>query len=123
MKLFKKIRNELTEIKRNKRHAGFELLKETNQLQLLIDYAYYDKDTEQGSPITGWGHLMYVKDMSTLISANVVAYASQPGEIRAVEWVSVYDNSASNQRITEGMDALRSRVRRDIKAREGWPKQ
>lgn len=109
-------RNELTELNRNKRSAGFELLKELNQLQLLIDYAHYDKDTEQGNPITGWGHVMYVKDMSHLISANVVADADHLGEIWAVEWETVYDNSASNQRITEGVNALRSRVRQEINA-------
>lgn len=109
-------RNELTEVNRNKRHAGFELLKELNQLQLLIDYAHYDKDTEQGNPITGWGHLMYVKDMSHLISAKAVANANRLGETWATEWGSVYDNSASNQRITEGVNALRARVRYEIKA-------
>jgi len=109
-------RNELTEYNRNKRHAGFELLKELNQLQLLVDYAHYDKDAEQGNPITGWGHLMYVKDMSHLISANVVVGADQLGEIWAQEWETIYDNSASNQRITEGVDALRFRVRSEINA-------
>ena len=38
-------RNELTEVNRNKRSAGFEVLKELNQLQLLIDYSHYDKNT------------------------------------------------------------------------------
>lgn len=111
-------RNELTEFNRNKRHAGFELLKELNQLQLLIDYAHYDKDSEQGNPITGWGHMMYVKDMSHLISANVVADADQLGETWAMEYASVYDNSVSNQRITEKVDALRSRVRHEINSLE-----
>lgn len=109
-------RNELTEVNRNKRHAGFELLKELNELQLLIDYAHYDKDSEQGNPITGWGHVMYVKDMSHLISASVVADADRLGVIWEKEWVSVYDNKESNQRITEGIDALRSRVRYVIRA-------
>ena len=109
-------RNELTEYNRNKRHAGFELLKELNQLQLLIDYAHYDKDSELGNPITGWGHLMYVKDMSHLISPGVVEEADKLGDIWAVEWETIYDNSASNQRITAGVDTLRSRVRQEIKA-------
>lgn len=109
-------RNELTEVNRNKRSAGFELLKELNELQLLIDYAHYDKDSEQGNPITGWGHVMYVKDMSHLISASVVAEADRLGKIWEAEWASVYDSKASNQRITEGVNALRSRVRFEIKA-------
>ena len=109
-------RNELTEINSNKRHAGFELLKELNQLQLLIDYAHYDKDAEQGNPITGWGHIMYMKDMSHLISANVVDEANQLGEIWAEEWETIFDNSTSNQRITAGVNTLRSRVRSEINA-------
>jgi len=109
-------RNELTEFNRNKRHAGFELLKELNHLQLLIDYAHYDKDSDQGNPITGWGHLMYVKDMSHLISDKVVTDANQLGEIWAEEWETIYDDSSSNHRITEGVGVLRSRVRTEINA-------
>ena len=40
-------RNELTEVYRNIRYADFELLKELSQLQLLIDYAHYDKDANK----------------------------------------------------------------------------
>jgi len=109
-------RNELTELNRNKRHAGFELLKELNELQLLVDYAHYDKDSEQGNPISGWGHVMYVKDMSYLISASVVEDADKLGEIWAEEWESVHESKASNQHITAGVDALRSSVRYEINA-------
>ncbi len=109
-------RNELTELNRNKRHAGFELLKELNELQLLVDYAHYDKDSEQGNPITGWGHVMYVKDMSHLVSASVVEDADKLGEIWAEEWESVHESKASNQHITAGVDALRSSVRYEINA-------
>jgi hypothetical protein len=107
-------RNELTEVNRNVRHAGFELLKELNQLQLLSDYAHYDKDVQQGNPITGWGHVMYIQDMSHLISVNIVEDANRLSEIWSQEWESVNESGESNQRITNGINELRSHVRYEI---------
>ena len=66
-------RNELTEENRNIRSAGFAMLMQLAELQQLIDYAHYDKDVVKGNPISGWGHLLYIKDMSYLVSAEVVA--------------------------------------------------
>ena len=57
-------RNEQTEDNRNIRFAGFTMLQELSELQLLIDYAHYDMDSTKGNPISGWGRLLYVKDMS-----------------------------------------------------------
>jgi len=108
-------RNELTEQNRNIRHAGFELLKELNQLQLLIDYAHYDKDAEHGNPITGWAHVLYIKDMSHLISNEMVSSAKKLNEIWSAEWSTVNNSRASNQRITQGLEVLRARVRYEIK--------
>ena len=47
------------------------MLQELSELQLLIDYAHYERDAIKGNPITGWGHLLYIKDMSYLVSAEV----------------------------------------------------
>lgn len=109
-------RNELTEENRNIRFAGFTMLQELSQLQLLIDYAHYDKDTSRGNPITGWGHLLYVKDMSHLVSGEVVAETETLIEVWGQEWQTVHDDGTSNQRITTGIDALRELVRYTMKS-------
>ena len=109
-------RNELTEQNRNVRNAGFELMKELNQLQLLIDYAHYERDAVKGNPITGWGHVMYVKDMSQLVSLEVAAQAEALGSVWEKEWMLLGSDETSNARVTAAIDALRARVRYDIRA-------
>ena len=104
-------RNELTEDNRNRRAAGFSMLQELSELQLLIDYAHYDKDTVKGNPIAGWGHLLYLKDMSYLVSAEVVVETEALIRIWDHEWQTVRDNEASKQRVTASINALRHQVR------------
>lgn len=104
-------RNELTEENRNVRFAGFSMLMDLAELQQLIDYAHYDKDVVKGNPISGWGHLLYVRDMSYLVSAEVVAETEVLIQVWGDEWQTVRDDESSNQRVTAGINALRERVR------------
>ena len=69
--LYSTWRLEVTENNRNVRIATFEALKSLTDLQLLIDYAYYDNDLEKGNPITGWSHVIYIKDLSGAISPEM----------------------------------------------------
>lgn len=104
-------RNELTEENRNVRFAGFSMLMELAELQQLVDYAHYDKDVVKGNPISGWGHLLYVRDMSYLVSADVMAETEALIQVWGDEWQTVRDDESSNQRVTAGINALRERVR------------
>lgn len=104
-------RNELTEDNRNRRAAGFSMLQELSELQLLIDYAHYDKDTVKGNPISGWGRLLYLKDMSYLVSGEVVVETEALTKVWGLEWQAVRDDEASNQRVTAAISALRDQVR------------
>jgi hypothetical protein len=111
-------RNELTETNRNVRSAGFEMLQELSELQLIADYAHYDKDTTQGNPITGWGRLLYMRDMSLLMSAEVVSGTELLTEVWGREWSTLHEEEVSNQRITEAINALRDQVRETITSLE-----
>ena len=109
-------RNEQTEENRNIRFAGFVMLQELSQLQLLVDYAHYDKDTSKGNPISGWGHLLYVKDMSYLVSGEVVTETETLIKVWGREWETVRDDETSSQRVTAGIDTLRELVRYTMKS-------
>jgi len=85
-------RNEQTEENRNIRFAGFTILQELSRLQLLVDYAHYGKDPSKGNPISGWGHLLYVKDMSYLVSGEVVTETRALIELWGKEWESVRED-------------------------------
>ena len=110
------MRNEQSEANRNIRFAGFSVLQELSELQLLIDYAHYDMNSDKGNPITGWGHLLYVKDMSYLVSAEVLAETEALIKVWGREWQAVRDDEASNQRVTAGIKALRERVRHTMES-------
>ena len=103
-------RNELTEDNRNIRYAGFELMKALNQLQLLIDYAHYEKDPTQGNSITGWGQVLYIGDMSGLISDKTVIQAQHLKKVWENEWRTIEVDIKSNQRVTEEIQILRQLV-------------
>jgi len=107
-------RNELTEDNRNRRSAGFSMLQELSELQLLIDYAHYDKDTVKGNPISGWGHLLYLKDMSYLVSGEVVVETEALIKVWGLEWQMVRDDETSNRRVTAAINALRKQVRHSM---------
>jgi hypothetical protein len=109
-------RNELTEDNRNIRFSGFTMLKELSELQLLIDYAHYDKDTIKGNPISGWGHLLYMKDMSHLVSSEVVVETEALIMVWESEWQTVRDDEASNQRVTAAINGLREMIRRTMES-------
>jgi len=62
-------RNERTEQNRNIRVAGFEILKILGELQLVVDYAHFHEDQQQGDPTMGWGKVLFIKDLAQLMPA------------------------------------------------------
>ena len=111
-------RNELTETNRNIRAAGFEMLHELAELQLIADYAHYDKDTMQGNPITGWGRLLYMRDMSLLMSLEVASETELLTKVWERESRTLHEDEESNKRITGAINVLRDQVRVTITALE-----
>ena len=107
-------RNELTEENRNMRHAGFELLKELNELQLLIDYAHYDNSAENGNPIKGWAYVAYINDMSYLVSDDVVKGANSLKLAWDDNWSIVQKDKVSNKIMTDEINSMREITRKAI---------
>lgn len=109
-------RNELTELNRNIRNASFEVLKELNQLQLLIDYSHYDKNNEHGNPIEGWAHVNYIQDMSYLISKEVTIDANNLNLIWTNNWQLVKDQENANKNVTLAIKELRLSIQFTIQS-------
>jgi hypothetical protein len=59
--------HERTETNRSVRVAAFEVLKNLGELQLVVDYLHNQKDQNLGNPITGWGRVLLIKDLSAVI--------------------------------------------------------
>lgn len=107
-------RNELTEQNRNIRRAGFEILRELNKLQLLIDLAYYDKNKLQGNPIQGWNHILYIRDMSFIVSDPIVARSKKLNQVWSLHWNKVRRSESSNKVVTSAINGFRTDLRSTI---------
>jgi len=108
-------RNELTEHNRNIRSASFIILQELIQLQLIADHAHYSKNRERGDPIDGWSRVLYMRDMSQLVSPEVMADTESLIDVWESNWSSLEKDEAANERITAAINTLRDEVRATIK--------
>ena len=107
-------RNELTEQNRNVRRAGFEILRELNKLQLLIDLAHYDKNKAQGNPIQGWNHILYIRDMALLVSKPIVTRSKKLKQEWGTHWNKVRNSEQSNKIVTSAINSFRTELRSTI---------
>lgn len=104
-------RNEETELNRNIRTAGFEILRQLGELQLVVDYAHYDRDPERGNPITGWGRVLMIRDLAPIMPAPVPDKATDLQETWGVHWALLREDRASAERVTQAIDGLREATR------------
>jgi len=108
-------RNETTEINRNVRLASFEILVQLGKLQIITDHAHYGKDTKMGNPITGWGRVVMVEDLSFLMSDPLPEMATNLKNIWQENWEGLGKNQTSAVMITEEISAMREAVKARLK--------
>lgn len=85
---------------RNIRVAGFEVLKNLGELQLVVDYARYQKDRQLGNPTTGWGRVLLVRDLAQVMPKPAPQAAERVFQIWQAEWENVPDSEESVKRMT-----------------------
>ena len=109
-------RLEVTEENRNIRIASFESLRTLTDLQLLIDYAYYDKDAERGNPIKGWSYVIYVNDLSSAISPDVKTNSKALYQSWQENWENVSDQPDAQKTVTLSITQTRESILRAMKS-------
>lgn len=100
-------RDEQSEKNRNIRTASFEVLMEVEQLRLIVDYAHYDKDKERGNPITGWPHVLLIRDLSHLVDADTAGAGDKLFTVWSDNWDSIDTSQASVDKITSAIEEVR----------------
>lgn len=108
-------RNEQSEDNRNYRAAGFEIMKESAQLQYLIDritYVESDSDVKKDNdPIVGWVTVNQIVSLSQLMMPEIKNKADR---LKLV-WTEHYENlsvdQSANKKITEANTQLIDSVR------------
>ncbi len=108
-------RNETSEENRNIRVASFEVLMNLGKLQLITDYAHYDKNNERGNPITGWGHISMVEDLSFLMPSPVPEKSIALKKVWAENWQKLGKDPNSVKYITNAINTMRETVKSQLK--------
>ena len=104
-------RNQKTEENRNVRVAAFEVLKQLGELQLVVNSAFYGKDTQLGHPMVGWGRVAMISDLSQLLPAPGPQEAEKLHLTWQDNWQQISDNEESVSRVSTEIDKNREAVR------------
>lgn len=103
-------RNEKSELNSNVRTAGFEILLEIGELQRVVFFSHYDRDTQLGSPRAGWVHVLTIQDLSQVMPEPVPAQAMQLKTAWEENWSQLGESDASANTINQSIDDYRLAV-------------
>ena len=104
-------RQELTEDNRNLRLASFELIMQLGELQLIVDHAHYDHDKERGNPITGWGRVALIEDLSAVLPAPLPKKSIILKQTWSDHWQGLGEGGEHAEQITTAIQSMRKEVR------------
>ena len=68
-------RNERTEANRNVRTAGIEFLLKLGELDRVVFFSQYERDTERGNSNEGWAYVLTARDLANLTADPATASA------------------------------------------------
>ena len=103
-------RNELTEQNRNIRYAGFETLLTLGELQRVVFYSHYDKDSEKGNPRTGWASVLQIRDLSQVLPKPMPTSAKALLNAWENNWEGLGHDDNSANAISKAIDNTRDQV-------------
>ena len=112
--LYSAWRHEVTEDQRTVRQAGFEILRNLGELQTIADHAHYTGDERQGDPVSGWGRVLMIRDLSMLMPQEKQNHVINLHQTWEQEWESLGRNEISTERITAAINACRTETARAI---------
>src|SRR5215472_5962157 len=101
------MRDERSEANRNVRAASFQLLMEVEQLRLVVDSTHYGLSKDKGAPITGWPHVLLIRDLSKLVDADTAAAADKLFAAWSDDWDSIDSKQGSVDQITSAIEEVR----------------
>lgn len=104
-------RQEVTEDNRNLRLASFELIMQLGKLQLIVDHAHYDHNKEMGNPITGWGRVALIEDLSAVLPAPLPEKSILLKQAWSDHWEGLGERDRHAEQITAAIQAMRKEVR------------
>lgn len=107
-------RQELTEHNMNTRQAGFEMLKNLGELQIVVNRGHFEKNSDSGNPMLGWGNIAFIGDLSLLLPEDVKKAVDNLIGVWRKEWNQYKDNEESADKISQAIDEVRLSVRNEL---------
>ena len=108
-------RNERTELNRNVRAAGFELLANVGSLQQVVFYAHFTPGDARGDARMGWAEVLTIVDLAELMPKDVAADAKVLHETWRTNWAGLGDDPGAHQRIDQSIDAIRRTTLQELR--------
>ncbi len=109
-------RSEISEKNQNLRMAGFEILKNLGQLQIVVNYAYFQSDNMLGNPYLGWGYVALASDLSQLMPKPVPETIQKLVEIWREEANLLNTSEEAADLVSRQIDASRESVLKSIRS-------
>ncbi len=103
-------RNEQTELNRNFRASGFEIIHQVASLQLLVDQALYSNKEVAEAPITGWTKVNFIMSLSRIMPPSVTEKANHLKSVWQQNWEAIDKAESANQAITKANRELEETV-------------
>lgn len=113
---FNSWRAEVSEKNQNMRTAGFEILKNLGQLQIVVNYAYYEPDNMLGSPYLGWGYVSLASDLSNLMTPSVAASIHKLVGVWGANFEGLKKDGKAADLISAEIDTARQTVLNSIRS-------
>jgi hypothetical protein len=103
-------REEVTEKNRNIRTAGFEVLKNLGELQIVVNHIYYQHDNMLANPYLGWGYISLISDLSNFLPPPVPDTVKKLVEAWSVNWKKIKTDEEAVTQISQEIDDSREAV-------------
>lgn len=105
-------RNEQTEYNRNQRLVSIEVLIKLEELQELVFYNHYDRDSEsRGNPRSGWAKALTIRDLAQILEHPLPASSAILAEAWSSHWQGLGSNQASADAILDSIEDVRNDAR------------
>jgi len=103
-------REDVTEKNRNIRAAGFEMLKNLGELQIIVNHAYYQPESMKGNPFMGWGQIALISDLSELLTPKIAEKSAELRRVWGEQWNALKMDQTAVDKISAAIDANRMAV-------------
>lgn len=96
--------------------AGFEIIMHVGELQKIAYLSHFEKDKYQGNPRGGWPEVLLIKDLSHLMSNNILEKSEKLVAVWGENWQKLgNDNEFSVAEIDGALHRLRTTVLENMK--------